>query len=230
VQPVPVLLAVDTVLFGYTPEHDLQILLIKRGIEPFADSWALPGGFVRPGESLESAVYRELKEEAGIVPDYLEQLYSFGEPGRDPRGRVVTVAYYGLARPSKFETIAGTDATDVRWWAVKSLPETAFDHADIIQTAIKRLVSKAMYEPIGFDLLDEKFPFSHLEHLYSTLLGIDIKSFERRNFRKKILQYGFVEELPEKMFRKGSGRPGSLFRFNRARYEALKKQGIYFEL
>jgi 8-oxo-dGTP diphosphatase len=220
-------LSVDAVLFGYTPEAALRVLLIRRGIEPFVGQWALPGGFVLPGESLETAVRRELAEEAGPDPDYLEQLYTFGDPGRDPRGAVVSVAYWGLVKPSKFTLLAGTDAADAQWHPVNQLPALAFDHAAILHTALRRLRAKATYEPIGFDLLDDKFPFSHLEHLYSTLLGQEV---ERRNFRRKILQYGFLEELPEKAPNNGSGRPGALYRFHRDRYFELVKKGIFFEV
>jgi 8-oxo-dGTP diphosphatase len=225
--PTPVLLTVDAVVFGYTPDRDLHVLLIRRGLEPYAGSWALPGGFVLPNEHLETAVRRELREEAGIEPDYLEQLYTFGDPARDPRGHVVSVAYYALVKPTKFTLAAGTDADDAQWKPMADLPPLAFDHAEILQTAFKRLSAKATYEPVGFELLDEKFPFSHLEHLYRTFLGHDI---ERRNFRKKIMQYGFVEELDEKAGSSGSGRPATLFRFNRARYFELKNQGIVLDL
>jgi len=223
----PLLLTVDAVLFGYTPDRDLHVLLIRRGIEPYAGSWALPGGFVLPGESLEVAVRRELREEAGIEADYLEQLFTFGEPDRDPRGRVVSVAYYGLVKPAKFTLAAGTDAAEAQWKPMNALPSLAFDHAEILGLAFKRLSAKATYEPVGFELLDEKFPFSHLEHLYTTLLG---RPIDRRNFRKKILQFGFLEELPEKAPSSGSGRPAALFRFNRARYFEWKQTGFSLDL
>lgn len=222
----PLLLTVDAVLFGYTPERDLHVLLIRRGIEPFAGHWALPGGFVRD-ESLEDAVKRELREESGIEPDYLEQLFTFGDPGRDPRGRVVSVAYYGLVKPAKFTLAAGTDAAEAQWMPLSDLPALAFDHAKILEIALKRLRSKVTYEPVGFELLEEKFPFSHLEHLYSTLLGHKI---DRRNFRKKILQFGFLEELAEKAPATGSGRPAALFRFNPERYLELKQKGFSLDL
>lgn len=197
--------------------------MIRRGVEPYKGSWALPGGFVLAEEDLALAVRRELREEAGIEPDYLEQLYTFGAPGRDPRGRVVSVAYFGLVGPSKFKPSAGSDAMEACWLPVSNLEALAFDHLQILQTALNRLRAKATYEPIGFELLEEKFPFSHLEHLYTTLLG---KPVERRNFRKKIMQFGFVEELPEKAPILSSGRPATLFRFNEQRYFELKNKGI----
>ena len=219
--------SVDAVVFGYNSLEGLQVLLIKRDVEPFKNSWALPGGLVLDDESLEDAVTRELQEETGVHINYLEQLYTFGKPGRDPRNRVVSVAYYGLVRPDGFELKADTDANDAQWFAMKELPVLAFDHALILQTAYERLQGKVMYEPIGVELLDERFPFSDLEKLYSTLLG---RTVDRRNFKKKILKFGFLEETTEKQVLTGAGRPGNLFQFNRKKYFELKEKGINFEV
>jgi 8-oxo-dGTP diphosphatase len=168
--PQSIKVSVDAVVFGYDPEEGLpagkagvSILLITRKYEPFQKFWALPGGLVKEEESLEEAVRRELKEEAGIDVTYLEQLYSFGKPDRDPRNRVISVTYYGLVRPKDFQISAQTDAEDVAWFNIKKLPRLAFDHKHIVDTAIKRLRGKIAYEPIGFELLDKKFPFSDLE-------------------------------------------------------------------
>ncbi len=218
--------AVDAVVFGYESKKDLKVLLIKRGVEPFKNSWALPGGLVMEDESLEDAVKRELKEETGVKIDYLEQLYSFGKPGRDPRNRVVSVTHFGLVRPNNFTIQADTDADDVQWFSINDLPELAFDHQDIFELAKKRLQSKLQYQPIGFDLLSKEFPFSDLEHLYSTILENDI---DRRNFRKKILSFGIVEET-DKMSQQGSGRPAKLFKFNKTKYDQLAKDGFHFEI
>lgn len=220
------LLAVDAVVFGYTKEEGVSILLVKRKYEPFKSAWALPGGFVKKDESLEEAVERELVEETGVKINYLEQLYSFGAVDRDPRERVVSVAYYGLVKPDVFELHAATDAEDVKWFNLKSQPKLAFDHKDIIEAALKRLRAKITYEPVGFELLDEKFPFSDLHNLYSTLLGREI---DRRNFKKKILSFGIIDELKEKT-RRGAGRPGNLYSFNQKKYFQLKKEGIIFEI
>ncbi|MFA0963962.1 NUDIX domain-containing protein [Roseivirga sp. BDSF3-8] len=219
-------LTVDAVVFGYEPEPRISVLLIKRKYQPFKDQWALPGGFVQTTESLEEAVLRELQEETGIEAGYLEQLYTFGAPQRDPRQRIVSVAYFGLVRPDTHQLSASTDAREANWFDIQELPELAFDHKEILDTAFKRLRAKITYEPIGFELLDERFPFSDLENLYSTLLGRDI---DRRNFRKKILSYGLLDELDEKVSR-GAGRPANLFRFNKDRYFQLKKEGILFEI
>ncbi len=218
--------AVDAVVFGYDPEEGISVLLISRKFEPFQKSWALPGGLVKGEESLEEAVRRELKEESGVDVNYLEQLYTFGKPGRDPRNRVVSIAYYGLVRPKDFQLSAQTDAEDVAWFNIKKLPKLAFDHKHIVDVAIKRFRGKLAYEPVGFELLDKKFPFSDLEKLYQTLLDKDL---DRRNFKKRIMSYGFLEELDENIQR-SVGRPAALFQFNKKKYFELKEKGYNFDL
>lgn len=219
--------AVDAVVFGYTSTDGLQVLLIKRNIKPFKDVWALPGGLVRNEETLEDAVQRELKEETGISINYLEQLYSFGKPDRDPRNRVISITYYGLVKPDAFEIHAATDASDVAWFNIKSLPTLAFDHQEIIQVAHTRLKNKILYQPVGFELLEERFPFSELEKLYVAVLD---RSIDRRNFKKKVTSFGFLDETTEKQALKGAGRPGNLFRFNESKYFQLMQDGINFEI
>ena len=218
-------LSVDAVVFGYE-EGNISVLLIKRKYDPFKGQWAIPGGFVENHESLEDAVERELFEETGIKINYLEQLYTFGKPDRDPRGRVVSIAYFGLVRPNAFKLYASTDAEQAQWFNINYLPKLSFDHKEILKTAVERLQGKITYEPIGFELLDKKFPFSDLEKLYTTLLGREI---DRRNFRKKIVGLNVLDELDEKVS-KGSGRPANLFQFNQKRYFQLKKEGIIFEI
>ncbi len=217
--------AVDAVVFGYD-DKQLSVLLIKRGVAPFKNSWALPGGLVLDDESLEDAVKRELKEETGVKFDYLEQLYSFGKPGRDPRNRVVSVTYFGLVRPNNFTIKADTDAKEVQWFAIDKLPDLAFDHDVILKMAKERLKAKLQYQPIGFDLLNKEFPFSDLEHLYTTILEHKI---DRRNFRKKILSFEIVEET-DKIHQQGSGRPAKLFKFNKKKYDQLVQEGFHFEI
>ncbi len=220
--------AVDAIVFGYSKEIGVTALLIKRKYEPFKGSWALPGGFVNTEESLEDAVERELREETGVRINYLEQLYTFGKPGRDPRRRIVSVAYFGIVKASQFKKLkATTDAEEAEWFKIKHLPKLAFDHKAILQMAIERLRAKMLYQPIGFELLDRKFPFSDLENLYSTLLD---RPIDRRNFRKKILSLGILEELDEKAPSTGAGRPGNLFRFNKKAYHQLVKDGTHFEI
>ncbi len=219
-------LTVDAVVFGYDPSDGISVLLIKRKYEPFKGEWAIPGGFVANDESLELAVERELKEETGIQVNYLEQLYTFGEPFRDPRKRVVTVAYYGLVKSSAFTIHASSDAEDAQWFNIASLPKLAFDHVEILNMAFARLRSKISYEPIGFELLDEKFPFSELHKLYETLYGTAI---DRRNFKKKFLKLGILKEHSEKNS-VGRGRPGIIYSFDQKQYFKLKKQGIVFAI
>lgn len=218
-------LTVDAVVFGYE-SGNISVLLVKRKYEPYKDAWALPGGFVLEEENLEQAVERELSEETGVKINYLEQLYTFGDIGRDPRGRVVSMAYFGLVKPNTFKLHASTDAKKAAWYNINKLPKLAFDHKKILKMAIERLQGKITYEPIGFELLDKKFPFSDLEKLYTTLLGRDI---DRRNFKKKVTSLKILDELDEKVS-KGRGRPGSLFSFNQKRYFQLKKEGIIFEI
>lgn len=218
--------SVDAVVFGYDQENGLSVLLIKRRNEPFQKMWALPGGLVLNGESLDDAVNRELREEAGIDVNYLEQLYTFGSPERDPRNHAISISYFGLVRPQDFQLAAHTDAEDVAWFNVKKLPKLAFDHKKIIDVAIKRLRGKITYEPIGFELLDKEFPFSDLENLYQTLLDREI---DRRNFKKKIISLGILEELDETIQRK-SGRPARLFKFNKKKYFELKEKGYNFDI
>ena len=218
--------AVDAVVFGYFEKQDLHVLLIKRKIEPFKGQWALPGGLVKDNENLDDAVKRELMEESGIQPDFLEQLYSFGNVGRDPRNRVVSVAFLGLVNPSYHNLYADSDAEEAQWFSISQLPDLAFDHQVILEMAIQRLRSKIQYQPIGFNLLNEYFPFSDLENLYKTIIGQEI---DRRNFRKKILSYGLISET-EYIKKEGSGRPGKLFTFNEKKYKELEKEGFYFEI
>jgi 8-oxo-dGTP diphosphatase len=218
--------SVDAVVFGYDPDEGVSVLLIKRKYEPFQKFWALPGGLVLTEESLEEAVRRELHEEAGVDVNYLEQLYTFGKPDRDPRNRVLSVTYYALVRPKDFQLSAQTDAEDVGWFNMKKLPRLAFDHKHIVDTAIKRLRGKIAYEPVGFELLDKKFPFSDLEKLYQALLDHEL---DRRNFKKKIMAYGFLEELEESVQR-GAGRPARLFQFNKKKYFELKENGYNFDI
>lgn len=218
--------AVDAIVFGYS-RRQLHVLLIRQKFGMLKDRWALVGGFVQDQEPLSEAVQRELREEAGISVDYLEQLYTFGDDvHRDPRMRVVSVAYFALVHTEKYQLIADSDAEDARWFPIDELPPLAFDHARIIQTAYRRLQGKLSYQPIGFDLLPEHFPFSDLENLYCTILNTEI---DRRNFRKKMLSFGILEETEHSAMQK-SGRPGKLFKFNSLKYNDLKEKGFVFEI
>lgn len=219
-------IAVDIVLFGYE-NNQLHVLLIKQKYGHFKGRWSLPGGFVKNEEGLMTAARRELKEETGVIAKELEQLYTFGNDiTRDPRFRVVSVAYFGTVIPSKMNLQATTDAEDAKWFKIEEINKLPFDHKSIIEKAYERLKGKLRYQPIGFNLLSKKFPFSDLENLYMTILK---KKIDRRNFRKKILSFDFLEETDEVMS-KGSGRPAVLFRFNKTKYNLSLKQGINFEI
>ena len=216
---------VDCVVFGVA-ESTLKILLIERDIEPFRGQWALPGGFVRLEEDLESAARRELAEETGVTKLYLEQLYTFGSVERDPRGRVITVSYYALVRLAEHRVKAATDARDAAWAPIDDLPELAFDHRKIVEVARERLRGKVRYEPIGFELLPQKFTLTQLQTLYEIVLE---RSLDKRNFRKKILGMDLLVELEE--FEKGvAHRAARLYRFDERRYRRLVKQGFNFEV
>jgi 8-oxo-dGTP diphosphatase len=219
-------LSVDAVVFGYV-ESNLKVLLIKRKYEPYKDSWALAGGFVGKDESIDEAVVRELKEETGVDNLFLEQLYTFGDVNRDPRGRVISVAYYGLVKPEQVEILSTSEeASDVQWFSILDLPELAFDHKKIIDIAYKRLQGKLTYQPIGFELLPEKFPFSQLQNLYETILN---RKFDKSNFRKEIMKFGILDETGEKQ-QDVAHRAGKLFKFNPEQYQQKEKKGIYLNL
>jgi 8-oxo-dGTP diphosphatase len=220
--------AVDAIVFGYSKNDGVSVLLIKRKYEPFKNCWAIPGGFVLENESLEDAVKRELQEETGVEVNYLEQLYSFGEPDRDPRQRVISVAYFALVKSALFQELkATTDAEEAQWYPISKLPALAFDHKQILRIAIERIRAKIRYQPIGFELLDKKFSFADLEKLYSTLLD---KTIDRRNFTKKILSLGLLEDTGELATNSGAGRPSKIFKFNKKRYQQLLNDGMHFEI
>lgn len=201
---------VDIVLFTIIGS-ELKVLLIKRRDPPFADMWALPGGFVRKGETLRDAALRELSEETSVKGVYLEQLYTFGDPGRDPRMWVVTVAYYALISSENLSLKADTDAVDVGWHPVYSLPPLAFDHKQIVDYALERLRGKLNYTTVGFELLPEKFTLTELQRVYEAILGREI---DKRNFRKKVLGMEILKELAETKM-EGIHRPAKLYTFLR---------------
>ena len=219
-------IAVDAVVFGYS-NNTLQALLIQQKFGTQNSIWALPGGLVKNDESLIDAVKRELKEETNVTAKYLEQLYTFGdEINRDHRNRVISVAYFALLDSTKLSIKADTDAENVHWFGIDEIPTLAFDHNQIVIQAFKRLKSKLTYQPIGFDLLPKQFLFSELENLYCSILG---KEIDRRNFRKKILSFGIIEETDQFSSSK-SGRPAKLFQFNNKKYKELEKEGFHFEI
>jgi len=218
-------LAVDCVVFGLD-EDDLKILLIQRNLPPFEGKWALPGGFVQMAETLEEAAKRELKEETGMQNLFLEQLYTFGAVDRDPRERVVSVAYYSLVNLCDHELKAATDARDAAWFSVDDLPSLAFDHIEIVGVALKRLKGKVVYEPIGFELLPVKFTLTQLQKMYEKILE---RPIDKRNFRKKILGMDLLQELDEVQV-DVSHRAARLYKFDEKRYQKLRQRGFNFEI
>ncbi len=217
--------AVDCVVFGLDG-GELKLMLIQRQLEPFQHEWALPGGFVRMEESLDEAAMRELSEETGIKKLYLEQLYSYGEPDRDPRGRVISVAYYALANLADHKVVAATDAENAAWFAISDLPSVAFDHDRIIEMAHERLQAKLHYAPVGFELLPRMFTLSQLQELYETVLE---RELDKRNFRKKILGMGLLIETGE-IEKDVAHRAARLYKFDRTKYRQLEKRGFSFAI
>jgi 8-oxo-dGTP diphosphatase len=183
----------DIIIFTIK-DDELKAILVKRKNPPFENMWALPGGFVRINESLDDAAKRELKEETGVEEVYLEQLYSFGEPKRDPRERVITVAYFALINSERINLKASSDASDAQWFSIKKLPELAFDHKEIIEYALKRLRWKLEYTNVSYSLLPEKFTLTDLQRTYEVILD---KQLDKRNFRKKISSLNILKDLKE---------------------------------
>ncbi|VVB77988.1 ADP-ribose pyrophosphatase [uncultured archaeon] len=181
---------VDIVIFTIN-DNDLKLLLVKRGVEPFKGKWAIPGGFVKLDESLHEAAKRELAEETGVKDVYLEQLYTFGDPKRDPRGRVITVSYMALVNSEKIKLSPSTDSSDAQWFSLKKLPELAFDHKKISEYALKRLRWKFEYTTVAFSMLPEKFTISQIQSMYEIVFG---KEFDKRNFAKKLLSLNILKE------------------------------------
>lgn len=214
----------DCVIFGFDGE-ELKVLLIERAIEPYKDQWALPGGFIALDESADACARRILQKETGLEDIYLEQLYTFSGVNRDPRYRVISIAYYALVKLADYATKAGIDATEVKWFKISEVPPLAFDHHQILQVAQERLKGKIKYQPIGFELLPEKFTLPELHSLYETVLQT---SLDRRNFRKKMLSYDFLVDLSE-VKQVTRSRAPKIYRFDKQKYEELTQKGFYFE-
>jgi 8-oxo-dGTP diphosphatase len=181
---------VDIVVFTIQ-NNELKVLLVKRNVEPFKRKWAIPGGFVKMDESLEEAAKRELQEESGVKNEYLEQLYTFGEPKRDPRGRVITVSYMALINSDNIKLEAKTDVSEAQWFSVNKLPTLAFDHKKILDYALLRLKWKFEYTTVAFSLLSKEFVISQVQKIYEIVFN---KKFDKRNFAKKLLAIDILEE------------------------------------
>lgn len=210
-------LSVDVLIFTIRQDQ-LNILLIRRGKKPYENAWALPGGFIKINESLEEAALRKLMEETNLKNVYLEQLYTFGDPERDPRERVITVAYFALIPSEPIRFISSKSIKDALWYSVNNLPKLAFDHQKIIQYALGRIRSKIEYSNIVYSLLPKKFTLSKLQKIYEIILG---KKLDKRNFRKRILSLGLLKSTGQKEG-VGAHRPAMLYQF-------ATQQIVFFE-
>ena len=212
----------DCVIFGFDGVK-LKVLLIERGLEPFKGRWAFPGGFIKMDESAEEGALRELQEETGLTGAYIKQFHTFTDPNRDPRERVITIAYYALVRIQDVK--GGDDAAKAQWFDLEEVPALAFDHDRILRKAMQELRKQIHFEPIGFELLPEKFSMSALQHLYEAIL--DVK-FDRRNFSKKMLHFGLLDQLDEKA-KVSQAKESILYTFNAERYNEMKQKGFQLE-
>ncbi|MBS1991928.1 MAG: NUDIX hydrolase [Cyanobacteria bacterium SZAS LIN-3] len=219
----PIKVTVDTVAFA-VQEAQLEILLVKRKHDPYKNLWALPGGFLDEQDTtVEQAAARELLEETNVGNVYLEQLFTFGDKGRDPRGRVVTVSYLALLRQDDLELKASSDASGVAWWPVMDLPKLAFDHRRIVEYAHQRIKYKIEYSAAAFSLLPEKFTLRDLQSVYEAVLG---RTIDNRNFRKRFLKLGVLKELDETS-QQGSFRPARLYSFAEQEFEQLPDRPVF---
>lgn len=216
---------VDCVLFGFD-KGEIKVLLTKRGIEPFIGKWAFPGGFIQEQETADDCARRKLAEEAGLKDIFFEQLYTFSDVHRDPRNRVISIAYYALVNSTNYAAKAGIDIADVQWFRLDEIDELAFDHNVILKVAVERLKGKIRYEPIGFELLPEEFTMPELHKLYETILQ---RPVDRGNFRKKILGMGLLIDHSQKQVGR-SLTAAKIYSFNKDKYESLKDSGFYFEV
>jgi 8-oxo-dGTP diphosphatase len=223
---------VDNVIFSVdTAQNRLLVLLVMRQQEPFLNHWSLPGTLVRPGESLEDAAYRIMAEKIRVKNLYLEQLYTFGGPNRDPREatdsygvRYLSVSYFALVRFEEAELIAD-HVTGIAWYPVKQVPQLAFDHNEILTYGHRRLRNKLEYSPVAFEVLPEMFTLNDLYQLYATVLGDNFSDYS--NFRARLLKLGFLCDTGIKISR-GAGRPASLYKFDAEAFAPLKDKPLVF--
>ena len=212
----------DCVIFGFDGTK-LSVLLVKRGVEPYEGKWALPGGFLKMEEDAETGAKRELQEETGLEDAYMRQFHTFSAPERDPRERVITIAYYALVRMQ--EVKGGDDAAEARWFTLDKVPQLAFDHDRILRKAEQALRQQIHFEPVGFELLPEEFTIKELQNLYEAILDV---RFDRRNFYNKMKRLGMLEQLGETV-NPSQKKEAFLFRFNKAKYDELKQKGFRLE-
>ena len=213
----------DCVIFGYDQKDGLSVLLVERGIDPYKGHWAFPGGFLRIDEDAEAGARRELEEETGLRATFIEQLGCFSEVNRDPRERVITIAFFALV--NKAEVKGGDDAAAAKWFPIISVPSLAFDHDRILRVALSHLKEKIHFKPVGFELLPEVFTMPQLQNLYESILEV---RFDRRNFAGKMLHLEILEETGERPSN-ASNRIPIRYRFNKARYDEMKSKGFRLE-
>lgn len=213
----------DCVIFGYDARDGLSVLLVQRGIEPFKGRWAFPGGFMNIDEDARTGARRELLEETGLETAYIEQLGCFTEVDRDPRERVITIAYFALVKKSGVR--GGDDAADAKWHPIGDIPPLAFDHERILRVALSRLREKIHFEPVGFELMPEIFTMPSLQALYESILEV---KFDRRNFASKMLKLGILDEVGERPAGAGPRIPVK-YSFNKENYDAMKAKGFRLE-
>ncbi len=218
-------ISVDCVIFGYE-RSKLEVLLIRRAVDPARGMWALPGGFVKKGERTSEAAERVLHQTTGVKDAYLEEIGVFDEVDRYPLWRVFTVAHVALISPEHYGLTAGKDTSDVRWFPAHELPHLPFDHSAIVATALEKLRKRVRTQPIGFEIFPERFTLPQLQTLYEVVLG---KELDKRNFRKKILSMHFVRKLRE-FDTNGGRRPAAYYAFDRKQYDRLKDRGFEFGL
>ena len=218
-------LSVDNLIFGCV-DNALDIFLVKHGEGLSLGKWGLPGDWMRDDESLEDAAARTLEQRTGISNVFLEQLHTFSEVNRYPDERVITTAFYSLIRPESYHSVAGASELDAKWFNVNDLPELIFDHRKIIDLGIQRIKHKVRHEPIGFNLLPEKFTLLHLQSLYEAILGIKL---DKPNFRRKMLKMNLLIDCEEKQTAVAH-RAANLYRFDPLVYKQLQKNGFVFEL
>ncbi len=217
-------LSIDCIIFGFQ-ESKLKVLLVKHASGIIKDRWALPGGFVTYNENIDASAYRLLNDLTGVKELYLEQLQAFGKVNRYPTKRVITIAYYALTQPENYNLIPGFTASDAKWFSLNSISNLPYDHDQILKFAFQRLKQKVKFEPIGFNLLPEKFTLLQLQDLYEAILETNL---DKPNFRRKIMKMDLLISCNEKQ--KGvSHRAANLYRFDKEVYDKLKKEGFIFE-
>jgi 8-oxo-dGTP diphosphatase len=218
-------ISIDCVIFGFE-SGVLEVLLIKRAIEPSKSEWALPGGFILKNEELNSAAERILNETSGVENIFMEQLSAFGDINRYPERRVITIGYYALVSPDKYVLSPGIDTSEVKWFQLSNINKLPFDHNLIIDEALKKLREKVRYHPIGFELLPKKFTLPKLQSLYESILGVKL---DKRNFRKKLSKMNLLIKLDEKE-KDNLRRAAYLYKFDKKSYKKLIDNGFSFQL